>query len=133
VDFNDALHAYQNGKLSDYSIADLRILRQKCAEQVSQQGPIMRDVISLIDYHIDIKNAADTEVRENARHQALIAEQQGLRSVVDSVASVQSTMKRTVDQIHRLDVWILIAGAIAGLAGVILLVVEIVQLVCGGK
>jgi hypothetical protein len=63
-------------------------------------------------------------------HQDLLAEQQSLRTTVDSLATGQFDVKRTVDRIHRIDVWILIAGAIAALASVILLAVEIVKLVC---
>ena len=55
-------------------------------------------------------------------HQELIAEQQKLRSAVDSLTTGQSAMKRIIDKIHCIDVWILIAGAIAALSGVILLV-----------
>jgi len=71
--------------------------------------------------HRQTKKALQQSVQS---HQDLIAEQQRLRSAVDGVASGQSEMKRTVDRIHRIDLWILIAGAIAALAGVILLVLE---------
>lgn len=70
---------------------------------------------------------------ENRRHQAMVVEQQQLRSVVDSVASGQSAMKRTIDRIHRIDVWILIAGAIAALAGLILLALDVVRLILAGR
>ena len=64
---------------------------------------------------------------EDRRHQTMVSEQKQLRSVVDSMALSQSEMKRTVDRIHRIDVWILIAGGIAALAGVILLVLDLVH------
>ena len=70
---------------------------------------------------------------EDRRHQEVVAKQEHLCSVVDSLASAQSLMKRTVDRIHRIDVWILIAGAIAALAGVILLAVEIAKAFRGDK
>jgi hypothetical protein len=80
--------------------------------------------------HRQTKKALQQSVQS---HQDLIAEQQQLRSVVDSMASGQSAMKKIVDRIHRIDVWILIAGAIAAFAGVILLVVEIVKAFRGDK
>ena len=49
------------------------------------------------------------------------------------MASDQSAMKRIVDRIHCIDVWILIAGAIAALAGSILPAVEIVGAFRGDK
>jgi hypothetical protein len=61
-------------------------------------------------------------VAEREKRQAV-----GLRERIDLLVSEQAKMKVSVDRIHCIDVWILIAGAIAALAGVILLAVEIVK------
>ena len=70
-------------------------------------------------YAIMAIRAESDSLEISARHQAMVSEQQRLRETVDIVVSGQSTLQRSVDRIHRIDVWILIAGAIAALAGLI--------------
>jgi Flp pilus assembly protein TadB len=73
------------------------------------------------------KRQEESERLSAQRHEQVMLEQQRLRGTVDTVSTGQSALKHTVDRIHRIDVWILIAGAIAALAGVILLVLEFVR------
>ena len=62
--------------------------------------------------------------RTEQNREALLAEQKRLSAAVDSLTEGQSHLNRSVERLHRIDVWILIAGAVAALAGVILLVLE---------
>ena len=109
------------------SLEKLREMLKVCEQQeIGQMGLQARQCGQTIRDELAYRE-------EDRRHQEVVAKHEHLCSVVDSLASAQSLMKRTVDRIHRIDVWILIAGAIAALSGVILIVVEIVKLVCGGK
>lgn len=52
---------------------------------------------------------------------------------LESIQKSQSELKVSVDRVHRIDVWILIAGAIAALGTLILIALEIAGVVGGRK
>jgi hypothetical protein len=79
------------------------------------------------------KRQQESERLSAERHEQVVLEQQRLRGTVDTVSTGQSALKQTVDRIHRIDVWILIAGAIAALAGLILLALDVVRLFLAGR
>jgi hypothetical protein len=87
----------------------------------------------LVDDEIRRQETEASERVASQRHTDVLSEQQKLRGSVDGVASGQSALSRTVARIHRIDVWILIVGTIAAIAGVILLAVEIVKAIRGYK
>jgi hypothetical protein len=79
------------------------------------------------------KRQEESERLAAQRHEQVVSEHQRLRGVVDTVAAGQSTLQRLVDRIHRIDVWIFIVGAIAALAGVILLALDIFHAFVAGR
>ena len=79
------------------------------------------------------KRQEESERLAVQRHEQAMLEHKHLRGVVDTVAAGQSALQRLVERIHRIDVWILLVGAIAALAGVILLALELFRAVAAGK
>jgi hypothetical protein len=128
---NDAITAAREGTLAGRSP---EVLGDMLKSVVCYQANNPHDVQAA--YSI-MAIRGELESREAlARNQAVIAEQQRLKGSVDTLVSGQSVLKGSVDQLQKarcVDKAILIAGAIAALAGVILLVLEFVRGSGGGK
>jgi hypothetical protein len=78
---------------------------------------------------------ADEEIRrreasEAKRHAEDSARVQAQRH--QEVMAAQEAVRGAVGRVHRIDVWILIVGMIAALAGVVLLALEILRAVRAG-
>lgn len=64
----------------------------------------------------------DSQRDQERQHRELCGK---IDSLDSSHAASQSELKRLVARIHRIDIWILIAGGIAAIAGVVAVVLEI--------
>jgi|ERR1035438_2357751 Flp pilus assembly protein TadB len=72
----------------------------------------------------------DNEPGTGANHQAAAQELQ--RRNLDDLLSKQAELRQSVDRLHRVDLWILVVGIVAALAGVVLLVLEILHAIRAG-
>lgn len=76
------------------------------------------------------------ENREEERHHDHLGQREeqlgALQTGFDSLVSGQGRLERHLRQIHRVDLWILLVGVIAALAGVVLLALEILHIVRAG-
>ncbi len=111
----------QKNRLSspDYSLEHLNSMLSVCASQQRGQMAIEAN-------HAILRIRDEIARRESlTRHESMIGDQerqhQEIRVRIDNVLSAQTGLQRSVDRIHRIDVAILIVGAVAAIAAVILL------------
>jgi len=104
---------------SDYSLEHLHSMLSVCASQQRGQMAIEAN-------HASLRIRDEIARRESlTRHESVIGDQerqhQEIRVRIDDVLSAQTRLQRSVDRIHRIDVAILIVGAVAAIAAVMLL------------
>src|SRR5512147_1100375 len=86
------------------------------------------EIWHLVDDEIRRQESEAAAQVASQRHSEVLSEQQRLRGLVDGVASAQTLLGRTVGGIHRIDVWILIVGVVAALAGIVAAAAAVVLL-----
>jgi len=104
---------------SDYSLEHLHSMLSVCASQ-------QRGQMSIEANHAILRIRDEITRRESlARHESVVGDRERqhrqIRVWVDDVLSAQTELRRSIDRIHRIDLAILIVGAIAAIAAVILL------------
>jgi hypothetical protein len=110
MDINTALALLRDGKLRDCSLDDLRAMSAGSVVFIQNRIPDAVHLKAAVDDEILRKEAEAAERRAEQRHQALVAEQQRLKTSVESLAKPHWVIWATF-----------IAGAIAAVAAVILL------------
>ena len=110
MDHNDILAADREGRLPDFSLADLREMRKICARHLQNQNSFMVQPCASVEREILRKEAQEAEHRAEQRHQTLVAEQQRLKAAIESLAKPHWVIWATF-----------VAGAIAAIAALILL------------
>jgi hypothetical protein len=110
MNLNDVRSAQRDGTLATQSIDTLKSMREVCVKHIQDADKSAIPIKQSVDEEIRRKETSEMEVKAEQRHQVLLAEQRRLRASVDRLAKPHWVLWAT-----------LIAGAIAAVAGVILL------------
>ena len=113
MDINDVVVAHREIRLSRSRPDELQEMRRICAYHLQ--------VDPRAGFGVAACQAVETEI-----------ERRELQQRLDSLSEGQARAEKFLHGIHRLDLWILVAGVVAALSGLVLLALEILRVFRAG-